>query len=151
MNMLKKCVFILLATIISARPVFAAKNIGGMPNGKIKVRLIDAYNATTYKVELPDNTNTVVFLSNIDCNEYQMQRTFRTANGYRYIRPVGTKHFVNNRAVNYVGRFAFLRSNNVYFQALGSGVNGYPVGELYINDMNLGANLVEKGYCTYIR
>ena len=149
--MLKKCVFILFVFIMAITPAFAAKNLGGFANEKIKVRLIDSYGATIYKVELPDNSSTIVYLSNIDCNEYQIQRVYRASNGYRYIRPAGTKHLVNNSALNYVSRFVFLRNNNVYFQTLGVGVNGYLVGDLYINNMNLGAHLVEKGYCTYIR
>lgn len=137
--------FVMLAVSI---PVYAVKqNYSEI----FKVTITDVDNAVTYKIKPENGATTIAFLSNIDCKEYNLQKTYRTMSGARYIMPVGAWHFVNTKPTSYVMNLINQYKGEIYFKPLGLGMNGNYVGELYLGKYSLNKHLVEKGYCTYIK
>ena len=134
--------------LVVSLPVFAVKQ---KHQEILKVVITDVDNAVTYKIKPESSALTVAFLSNLDCKEYNLQRTYRTINGMRYIMPVGTWQFINEKPMVYARNLIKQYKGDIYFKPLGIGINGYYVGEMYLGNDSLNKHLVEKGYCNYIK
>ena len=145
--MFKKLSVLLLLMLVVSLPVFAVKQ---KHQEILKVVITDVDNAVTYKIKPESSALTVAFLSNLDCKEYNLQRTYRTINGIRYIMPVGIWHFINQKPMSYAMNLISQYKGDIYFKPLGIGINGYYVGEMYLGNDSLNKHLVEKGYCNYI-
>lgn len=146
--MFKKLSVLLLLMLVVSLPVFAVKQ---KHQEILKVVVTDVDNAVTYKIKPESSALTVAFLSNLDCKEYNLQRTYRTINGIRYIMPVGIWHFINQKPMSYAMNLISQYKGDIYFKPLGIGINGYYVGEMYLGNDSLNKHLVEKGYCNYIK
>lgn len=149
--MFKKSLFLFAAMFLAVMPACAVKQFD-LENNNIKVTISDTDSAVVYRVVPEKGATTIVQLSNLDCNEYKMKRTYRTSNGIRYIKPAGVSwEVVNKKPWTYVNSLINQNRNNIYFKAQGIGLGGVLIGEIYINGVNLAGHLVEKGYCTYIK
>ena len=146
--MFKKLFVLVFVMLVVSLPVFAVKQ---KHQEILKVVITDVDNAVTYKIKPESSAVTVAFLSNLDCKEYNKQRTYRTINGIRYIMPVGTWQFINQKPMSYVMNLIGQYKGDIYFKPLGIGINGYYVGEMYLGKNSLNKHLVEKGYCNYIK
>lgn len=144
-----KKMFVLASVILFASlPVYAVKQ---KQQERLKVIITDEYNAVMYKIKPERSLTTIAYLANLDCNEYTLQRTYRTMNGIRYIVPVDIFKFSNTEPRTYVKELLSQYDGEIYYKPLGIGHNGYYVGEMYLGDESLNKHLVEKGYCTYIK
>ena len=146
--MLKKLFILLSVVLVVSMPVYAVKE---KSQDILKVVVTDVDNAVTYKIKPERSAVTVAFLSNLDCKEYNLQRTYRTINGIRYIMPVGAWQFINQKPMSYAMNLISQYKGDIYFKPLGIGINGYYVGEMYLGKNSLNKRLVEKGYCNYIK
>ena len=146
--MLKKLFVLVFVMLVVSLPVFAVKQ---KHQEILKVVITDVDNAVTYKIKPESSAVTVAFLSNLDCKEYNLQRTYRTINGIRYIMPVGIWQFINEKPMVYARNLIKQYKGDIYFKPLGIGINGYYVGEMYLGHDSLNKHLVEKGYCNYIK
>ena len=146
--MLKKLFVLVFVMLVVSLPVFAVKQ---KHQEILKVVITDVDNAVTYKIKPESSAVTVAFLSNLDCKEYNLQRTYRTINGIRYIMPVGIWQFINEKPMVYARNLIKQYKGDIYFKPLGIGINGYYVGEMYLGNDSLNKHLVEKGYCNYIK
>lgn len=146
--MFKKFFILFSVMLVVSMPVYAVKQ---KHQEILKVVVTDVDNAVTYKIKPDHSSTTISFLANVDCKEYNLQKTYRTMNGIRYIMPVGAWHFVNTKPMSYAMNLIAQHKGAIYFKPLGIGINGYYVGEMYLGQYSLNKHLVEKGYCSYIK